>query len=237
MYNTIEESIKMLEELLPLINEKDREVIVCPGFISLPEVSKLLSHTSIALGAQNMYFEDKGAYTGEVSPLFLKEIGVAYVILGHSERRHVLGENDALINKKVAAALRNGINPILCVGETLEEREKGFTFDIIKRQLTNGLTGLDDDLSEELVIAYEPVWAIGTGKTATKEDANLVIGQIRSLMADIYSHDIANNIRILYGGSVKPGNIKELMGMPEIDGALVGGASLKAKDFAEIINY
>jgi triosephosphate isomerase len=237
MHNTISEALELVKALLPLIEEKDREVVICPSFISLPEVSKLLVNTRLKLGAQNMYCEDKGAYTGEVSPVFLKEVNVTYVILGHSERRHIFGEKDELINNKVKVALKYGLSPIMCVGETLDEREKGTTLDVIKSQVESGLEGLKGESLEKLVIAYEPVWAIGTGKTATKEDANEVIGYIRKLLTDNFGQQIGNNTRILYGGSVKPSNIKELMKMDEIDGALVGGASLKAEDFAKIVNY
>lgn len=237
MHNTVSETLDTLKELLPLTKKNDIDIIICPSFISLYEASKLLTDTIINLGAQNMHYEDKGAYTGEVSPVFLKEIGIDYIILGHSERRHIFGENNALINKKVKAALKHNLHPILCVGETLEEREKNITFDIIKEQIECSLADLKGENLENLIIAYEPVWAIGTGKTATKEDANEAIGYIRKLLSESFGKETAQNTRILYGGSVKPDNIKELMGMEEIDGALVGGASLKAQDFAKIINY
>ncbi len=237
MYNTMSESKKMLKELIPLIHKNTNEVIICPNYTSLAEIFELLKDSDIKLGAQNMHFEDKGAYTGEVSPVFLKEIGVDYVILGHSERRKIFGESDELINKKVKAALKHGLNPILCVGETLEEREQNITFKIIKEQLESCLANLEKANLDKLVVAYEPVWAIGTGKTATKEDANEVIGYIRKWLSECISPKIARSTRILYGGSVKPNNIKELMEMNEIDGALVGGASLKAEDFSKIINY
>lgn len=237
MHNTIGEAAELVKELVPLIDDKDREVVLCPSFISLSEISKLLKGTNIKLGAQNMYHEDKGAFTGEVSPIFLKEIGVTYAILGHSERRHIFGEKDELINNKVKSALKHDLSPILCVGETLTEREEGITHSVIRSQIEGSLTDLQGENLENLVIAYEPVWAIGTGKTATKEDANEVIGYIRQLLSEIFGRETGNNIRILYGGSVKPGNIKELMEMEQIDGALVGGASLKAEDFAKITNY
>lgn len=237
MHNTIGEAAELVKELVPLIDDKDREVVLCPSFISLSEISKLLKGTNIKLGAQNMYHEDKGAFTGEVSPIFLKEIGVTYAILGHSERRHIFGEKDELINNKVKSALKHDLSPILCVGETLTEREEGITHSVIRSQIEGSLKDLQGENLENLVIAYEPVWAIGTGKTATKEDANEVIGYIRQLLSEIFGRETGNNIRILYGGSVKPGNIKELMEMEQIDGALVGGASLKAEDFAKITNY
>ncbi|NLM44856.1 MAG: triose-phosphate isomerase [Clostridiales bacterium] len=237
MNNTIEEAGDLIRNLLPLIEKRDREVIVCPSFVCLSEVAKLLEGSEVVLGAQNMHYEDKGAYTGEVSPIFLKEVGVSYVIIGHSERRHIFGEKDEFINKKVKAALKYGLNPILCVGETLEEREKGITYDIIKTQIDRGLLGLKNENMAKLVIAYEPVWAIGTGKTATKEDANEVISYIRRLLYEKFDKKVGDNTRILYGGSVKPSNIKGFMDMEEIDGALVGGASLNAEDFSQIANY
>lgn len=237
MHNTISEAKHLIESLLPLIEKRDREVIVFPSFVCLSEAAKLIKDSEVALGAQNMHYEDKGAYTGEVSPVFLKELGVSYVILGHSERRHIFGENNELIKNKVKAALKHGLSPILCVGETLEERENNITYEIIKTQIYEGLSGLENENLAKLVIAYEPVWAIGTGKTATKEDANEVIGYIRKLLSEKLGDEVASNTRILYGGSVKPDNIKELMKMEEIDGALVGGASLKAEDFSKIANY
>lgn len=237
MHNTVKETLNTLKELLPLIINEDADIIICPNYISLNKASEFLGDTVVKLGAQNMHYEDKGAYTGEVSPVFLTEIGVKYIILGHSERRHIFGESNALVNKKVKSALKHNLNPILCVGETLEEREKNITFDVIKEQILYSLADLKDENLESLIIAYEPVWAIGTGKTATKEDANEAIGYIRNLLAEYFGERTATNTRILYGGSVKPDNIKDLMAMEQIDGALVGGASLKALDFSKIINY
>lgn len=237
MNNTMEEGEKLVTHLLGLIEKRDREVIICPSFVCLSRAAELLKGHDVVLGAQNMHYEDMGAFTGEVSPLFLKEVGVTYVILGHSERRHIFGEKDDLINKKVKAALKHDMNPIVCVGETLEERESNITFEIIRSQVYGSLAGLEKEKMGKLVIAYEPVWAIGTGKTATKEDANEVIGYIRKLLAEKFGREVGDKTRILYGGSVKPANIKELMDMEEIDGALVGGASLKAVEFSEIVNY
>ncbi|WP_255226013.1 triose-phosphate isomerase [Lutispora saccharofermentans] len=237
MNNTMEEAEKLVAHLLGLIEKRDREVVICPSFVCLSRTAELLKDHDVALGAQNMHYEDNGAFTGEVSPLFLKEVGVTYVILGHSERRHIFGEKDDLINKKVKATLKHDMNPIVCVGETLEERESNVTFEIIKNQVYGSLAGLEKEKMGKLVIAYEPVWAIGTGKTATKEDANEVIGYIRKLLAEKFGKEAGDKTRILYGGSVKPANIKELMDMEEIDGALVGGASLKAVEFSEIANY
>lgn len=237
MHNTISEARELIKALIPLIEGRDREVVVCPSFVCLSEAAEILKKSYVALGAQNMHYEDKGAYTGEVSPIFLKEVGVSYVILGHSERRQIFGEKDDLINKKVKAALRHGLNPILCVGETLEERETKITFEVIKNQMDGSLAGLEQENLGKLVVAYEPVWAIGTGKTATKEDANEVIRYIRELLTEKFGKEAGEKTRILYGGSVKPANIKELMDMEEIDGALVGGASLDASDFSKIVNY
>lgn len=237
MHNTVKETLSTLKELLPLVRNEEADIIICPNFVSLSEASVFLSDSAVNLGAQNMHYEDKGAFTGEVSPVFLKEIGVKYIILGHSERRHIFKESNDLVNKKIKSALRHKLQPILCVGETLEEREKDVTFDVIREQVLCSLGDLKSDDLKDLIIAYEPVWAIGTGKTATKEDANEAIGYIRKLLKDSFGEDTALNTRILYGGSVKPDNIKDLMAMEEIDGALVGGASLKALDFSKIVNY
>lgn len=237
MHNTVKETLGTLKELLPLVENEEADIIICPNFISLSEASVFLSGSVVNLGAQNMHYEDKGAYTGEISPVFLKEIGVKYIILGHSERRHIFGESNDLINKKVKSALRHKLHPILCVGETLAEREKNITYDVIKEQMLCSLADLKGDDLEDLIIAYEPVWAIGTGKTATKVDANEAIGYIRKQLLKNFGEETAVSTRILYGGSVKPDNIKDLMSMEEIDGALVGGASLKALDFSKIINY
>lgn len=237
MHNTINEALEMIDKLLPQIEKKDREIIICPNYTILYQLSKVFENTELKLGSQNMYYEEKGAYTGEISPVFLKDAGVTHVIIGHSERRHVFGEDDESINKKIKTAIEYGLNPILCVGEVLLEREKGITLEVIKEQIEKGLLNLKEESLKNLIIAYEPVWAIGTGKTATKEDANEVIGYIRKLLKDSFSENLGSKTRILYGGSVKPSNIKELMGMSEIDGVLVGGASLKADEFAKIINY
>ncbi|NLT96917.1 MAG: triose-phosphate isomerase, partial [Christensenellaceae bacterium] len=196
-----------------------------------------LAGSNIALGAQNMHFEESGAYTGEVSPGMLKALGVEYVILGHSERRQYFGETDEGVNKKVKAALKAGIKPIVCVGETLEERESGITSEGVCRQTKLALLGLSAMEAAGVIIEYEPIWAIGTGKTATAEDANETIRAIRGAVREVYGSDTADAIRIQYGGSMKPSNAAELMRMPEIDGGLIGGASLKAEDFAGIVNY
>lgn len=231
------EAITLINELKPLVKDADVEVVVCVPFVCIPAVSEALKGTNIKLGAQNMHWEESGAYTGEVAPGMLKELGVEYVIIGHSERREYFAETDETVNKKVLSAFSHGITPIVCVGETLEQREEGVTKELVEKQTKAALSGLDKEEVEKIVIAYEPIWAIGTGKTASSEDANEVIGYIRSVIADIYGNDVAQKVRIQYGGSMKPENAAELMAMPEIDGGLVGGASLKAEDFAKIVNY
>ncbi|MBI2136545.1 triose-phosphate isomerase [Candidatus Woesearchaeota archaeon] len=220
--------VKKLKVIVKNIKANQREIVVCPAFTALSDVAKELGkekNTNISLGAQNLHFEDSGAFTGEVSAQMLKEIGCKYVIIGHSERRQLCGEINAGVNKKIFAALKHGLIPIVCVGETLAEREKNKTKDVIKKQISESISNVNVD---KIVIAYEPVWAIGTGKTATPEQAQEVHALIRSLIK-------SNSARILYGGSVKPDNIKELMVQKDIDGALVGGASLDAESFAKIV--
>ena len=209
-------------------------VAVCPPFVYLQAVTKALSASSIAVGAQDVYFEASGAFTGEISPAMLKDIGCIYCLCGHSERRHVIGETDDLINKKVTAAIGGGLLPILCVGELLAEREASQTDEVVTRQLKEGLSGLSAEKLSAVTIAYEPVWAIGTGLTATPEQAQEVHELIRKLLGQMYDASLAEEIRILYGGSVKPGNAADLMGNKDVDGVLVGGASLKADDFLAI---
>ncbi|KUO69885.1 MAG: triose-phosphate isomerase [Clostridia bacterium BRH_c25] len=237
MNKTVSEAVKLVEDLKPLVKGAAAEVVVCPVFVCLNEAVKASEGSNIGVGAQNMYYKDSGAYTGEISPVFLKDMKVEYVILGHSERRQYFNESDPEINKKVIAALEHGLKPILCVGETLEQRETGTTFEVIAAQVKGCLAGLENRNLDDLIVAYEPVWAIGTGKTATSQDANEVIGFIRKQLAEILGNEVADKTRILYGGSVKSSNTKELMGMPEIDGALVGGASLDAAEFSKIVNY
>jgi triosephosphate isomerase len=210
-------------------------VAVCPPFVYLQSVAKALSSSNIAVGAQDMYFEPEGAFTGEISVSMLKDVGCSYCLCGHSERRHVIGETDELINKKVAAAVSGGLLPILCVGELLEEREASQTNDVVTRHVKEGLAGLSAEKLQAVTIAYEPVWAIGTGLTATPDQAQEVHDFIRKLLGQMYDEKTAGEIRILYGGSVKPNNAVELMGRKDIDGVLVGGASLKADDFLAII--
>jgi len=211
------------------------DVVVCPTFIALPVVHDIIQDSNIALGAQNAYWEDSGAYTGEVSVPLLKDIGVQYVIIGHSERRQYFGETDETVNKRIKAVLAHGLTPIVCVGEVLEERESNKTFEVIDKQCAGGFEGLNAEEMEKMIIAYEPVWAIGTGKTATPDQAQEVHLYIRTLVAKMYNDGVAQTVRIQYGGSVKPDNSAELMSQPDIDGALVGGASLKADSFSEII--
>jgi len=211
------------------------DVAVCPPFVYLQAVSKALSSSRVALGAQDVYFEQKGAFTGEISAAMLKDVGCTYAICGHSERRHVIGETDELINKKVAAAILGGLLPILCVGETIEERKADKTAEVVTRQLKKGLAGLSEAKLSAVTIAYEPVWAIGTGLTATPQQAQDVHALIRRLVGEMYNRAIAEDIRIQYGGSVKGDNAGELMAQKDVDGLLVGGASLKPDDFVAII--
>lgn len=210
-------------------------VIVCPPYVSIESVAKLAEGTEIKVGAQNMYFEESGAYTGEISADMLKSVGAEYVILGHSERRTIFGEGDEVINKKIKKALEAGLKPIFCIGETLEEREGGTMKQVIATQVKGGLSGISEQELKEIIIAYEPVWAIGTGVTASPEQAQEVHAYIRGMLKEMYSDQAADEMTIQYGGSVKPDNAKELLGMPDIDGALVGGACLKADSFAGII--
>ena len=211
------------------------DIAVCPPFVYLQLVAKALASSNIAFGAQNVYFERNGAFTGEISAEMLKDICCTYVIIGHSERRHVLGETDELINKKLSAAISGGLLPILCVGELLEEREAGKTDEIVINQLKKGLAGICKERVQAVTIAYEPVWAIGTGKTATSGQAQEVHAMIRKLLAEMYDESIAQELRIQYGGSAKPSNTAELMACPDVDGLLVGGASLKVEDFSAMI--
>ncbi|MCO8123710.1 triose-phosphate isomerase [Stieleria sp. TO1_6] len=212
------------------------EVAVCPPSVYLGCIADVLAGSAVGLGAQNLYPAEDGAYTGETNAAMLTDIGCRYVILGHSERRAILGETDAQVSEKLAATLAGNLVPIVCVGETLEDREAGKTEAVVESQLRGSLEGLDEARAPGVVIAYEPVWAIGTGKTASPEQAEEVHAFIRKLLADIFSEDVASQMRIQYGGSVKPGNAKELLGQPNIDGALVGGASLAVDDFVAIIN-
>ncbi|MBA7484556.1 Triosephosphate isomerase [subsurface metagenome] len=215
----------------------DREIVLCPPFTVLSAVKEVIKGSSIKLGAQNMYWEVRGAYTGEVSPTMLKDIGCNYVILGHSERRQYFGETNETVNKKAKIAFSIGLIPIVCVGETLQQREKGETLTVIEEQVKTGLSGLTKEESKGLVVAYEPVWAIGTGKTATPEEAEEVQRFIRKLLGQMFGKENAQAIRILYGGSINPDNISVLMSCEDIDGGLIGGASLNVESFLKVVRY
>jgi triosephosphate isomerase len=238
MHYTVAEALALAEELKRGITRcDDREVVVAPTFTALGAVAKVLSGSPIRLAAQNCHWENQGAYTGEISPPMLKDVGCHYVIAGHSERRQYFRETDQEINRKVAALLSHGLTPILCVGETLEERQGGKTMDVLAGQMNGALSGLEARAGERIVIAYEPVWAIGTGHTATTEQAQEAHAFIREKVAGRFNKSVANQVRILYGGSVKPDNVDALMAMPDIDGVLVGGASLKAASFVRIVEF
>ena len=233
MNTTIEQAIELVQEMRGGLDKIEGvEKVLCPPFVSLSAVDELIAGSSIKLGAQNLYFEEKGAYTGEVSPLMLAGL-CEYVILGHSERRQYFGETDEIVNRKVQAALKAGLKPILCVGERLEENEAGKTQEVVTRQVKGALAGVASP--QGLVIAYEPIWAIGTGKAATREQANATIELIRHIVSGLYGEQFAQAMRIQYGGSVNSANISEFVSQPEIDGALVGGASLKAAEFLSIV--
>ena len=236
MYKTSTEALELVNGLKSeLKGETAVEVVVCPPFTVISKVAEALKGSSIAYGAQDVYWEDEGAYTGEVAPKMLTDLGCKFCIVGHSERRTYFHETNETVNKKVKAALKHGLAPIMCVGERLEERDSGKTFDVVKNHIESGLAGLSKEDVAKIVIAYEPVWAIGTGRTATPEQAQEVHKYIRELLKKAYGEDVSSKVRIQYGGSVKPDNIKSIMAGPDIDGALVGGASLKVKDFAEIV--
>jgi triosephosphate isomerase len=238
MNMTATQARELASKLVPLVASiKDRDIVLGPPFTSLSAVAETIKGSNIGLSAQNLHWEDKGAFTGEVSAEMLLDLGCRYVIIGHSERRQYFGETDETVNRKAKQALRKGLLPILCVGESRAEREAGKLNDIIGSQVTGGLKDISADDIKKVVIAYEPVWAIGTGKTATPEQANEVHALIRQKVKALYSTDIAEGIRIQYGGSVTPENISTLMAMPDIDGALVGGASLKPESFAVLVKF
>ena len=236
MHKTIAEALEFVNEVKDRVNNDKVEAVICAPFTLLKDLKQATKGTNIKIGAQNMHFEEKGAFTGEISPLMLKELDMDYVVIGHSERRQYFNETDETVNKKVLKALEVGIDPILCVGETLEEREAGNTKDVCKVQVEKAIENVSKEDLAKVVIAYEPVWAIGTGKTATSEDANDVIAYIREVVANLYG-ELANEVRIQYGGSVKPSNVAEIMNQSDIDGALVGGASLEANDYVELVNF
>jgi triosephosphate isomerase len=232
----VHQSQKLVSEILNGLGKDSKaEVIVCPPYTSLSEVNSLLKGTQIKLGAQNMYFEESGAYTAEISADMLKSVGCEYVILGHSERRVIFNESDELVNKKIKSALAKGLKPIFCVGELLEQREKGETMKVVSSQIEKGLEGISAEQMKNIIVAYEPVWAIGTGKTATPQQAQEVHLFIRELVTENFSSIVAEKLIIQYGGSVKPDNSRELLSQKDIDGALVGGACLKADSFLSII--
>ena len=235
MTNTASQGVALVKAIAPLVTEANCDVVVCVPAIDIPAVSEALKGTNIKLGAENVHFAEKGAYTGEISAAMLLEYGVEYVIIGHSERRQYFAETDETVNKRTLTAINAGLTPIVCIGETLDERETGKTEEVLATQIKNGLKDIED--LTKIVIAYEPVWAIGTGKTATAEQANETIGFIRKTLGEVFCPKCAEKVRIQYGGSMNAGNCKELMAMPEIDGGLIGGASLKAPDFAAIVNF
>ena len=237
MNKTPEEAVQVINELKPLVKDATCDVVICPTFVCLDAAIKAAEGSNIKIGAQNMHFEESGAFTGEVAPGMLEAMGVDYVILGHSERREYFNETDEALNKKVKKAFEHNLTPILCCGETLEQREAGVTNDFIACQIKVDMAGLTNEQAKQVVIAYEPIWAIGTGKTATKEQANETISAIRKVVEGMYGKEVADEVRIQYGGSVKPNTIKDQMAMSDIDGALVGGASLVAADFSQIVNY
>ena len=242
MHKTHLEAIRDVQKLSYLLDADDAErveVVVCPAFTALRAVQTLIDSDRLrfGLGAQNVHPEERGAFTGEVSPPMLQALRVSYVIVGHSERRALFGETDELVNRKVRAVLGHGMMPILCVGETLEERDLGRTEEKVSGQIRAGLRGVSDDQASGVVVAYEPIWAIGTGRNAEPADAGETIGLIRSTLAELYGKELADGVRVQYGGSVKPGNIRDFMAHPEIDGALVGGASLDPEEFALIVKY
>ena len=235
MNMTPSEAVKLVEELKPLVVNDDVDVVYCVPAIDIVPVVEAVKGTNVQVGAENFYIEDKGAYTGEISAPMLVDAGVKYVIIGHSERREYFKEDDAFLNKKVKKAIASGLTPILCCGETLEQREMGVTMDWIRLQIKSDLAGVAADDVKNLVIAYEPIWAIGTGKTATSDQAEEVCKGIRELIAEVYDTDTAEAVRIQYGGSMHAGNAKELLAKPNIDGGLIGGASLKA-EFGQVVN-
>ena len=237
MNKTPDEARALVEELIPLVADAECDVVVCPPFVDLCPVSKAIKGTNIHLGAQNIHWAKSGAFTGEISADMLKKFGVEYAIVGHSERRQYFGETDATVNMRAKAALENGISPIICVGESLEQRERGETDEFVASQVRGALEGISADDARRVVIAYEPIWAIGTGRTATAEMAEETITVIRKTLRSIFGNDAAETVRIQYGGSMNPQNAASLMAMENIDGGLIGGASLKAEDFSKVVKY
>ncbi|MDA3847195.1 MAG: triose-phosphate isomerase [Vallitaleaceae bacterium] len=236
MNKTVDEAINLINELKPLVATDAAEVVFCPPTIALMAAVEAAKGSNISIGAQNMYYEESGAYTGETAPNMLTSIGVKYVIIGHSERREYFGETNDTVNKKVHKAIEHGLIPIMCCGETLEQRKQDITIDFVNQQIKVGLLDVSKEDAKKVVVAYEPIWAIGTGVTASSEQAEEVCAAIRATLTEVYDTDTAEAIRIQYGGSVGAGNAAELFAMPNIDGGLVGGASLKA-DFGKVVNY
>jgi triosephosphate isomerase len=238
MFKTVKETVQFIEQVKPLVqNNRGVEVVIAPPYTALPEAVKASGGSNVKISSQSVHWETEGAFTGEIATGMLVELGVQYCIIGHSERRQYFGETNQTVFKRTKAALQSGLIPIVCVGEVLEEREAGRTAEVIKTQFSEGLAGLTPEEFSHIIIAYEPVWAIGTGKTATPEMAEEVHRQIRGLVKTQYGEQLAEGLRVLYGGSVKPDNVKGLMSQPDIDGALVGGASLKPDSFAALVNY
>ena len=237
MNKTPSQAAELINELIPLVKESDADVVICTPAVDLSIATELTKGTNIAVGAQNLHWEESGAYTGEISADMLLDLGVKYVIIGHSERREYFAETDETVNKKVKKALEKGITPILCCGETLEQREMGIMKEFVRMQIKADMLGISAEDAKKVVIAYEPIWAIGTGKTATADQADEVCGIIRDVIAEIYDDATAEVIRIQYGGSMNAGNAVELLSKPNIDGGLIGGASLKAADFSKITNW
>lgn len=236
MYKTVDEAVALVKELSAGLGDvSDREVLVCPPFTALYAAKAAIGDAPIALGAQDVYFEEQGAFTGAIAPAMLTSVGASYVIVGHSERRQIFGDDDSTVNKKLHAALKHGLRPILCVGESKPQRDSGEAEAVVVGQVLAGLSGVSASQMSEVVIAYEPIWAIGTGDTATAADAQAIHATIRATLTDLYGSEVAQSVRIQYGGSVKPDNVDELMAQPDIDGALVGGASLDPRSFAEIV--
>lgn len=238
MHKTPDESVAEAEKIISMLSDSDfegKEVMIAPTYTALYPMNEALKNTRVKLGAQDMFYEEQGAYTGQISPSMVQACGCSYVIIGHSERRQFFNETDETINKKISVAISKGLTPIFCIGETKEERNSNNTLKVLDKQVQNGLKGIPVSGSNELVIAYEPVWAIGTGETATPEQVDDAHKNIRMLIEKIYNKNVAEQIKILYGGSVKPGNAKDLLSLDNVDGALVGGASLKAEDFTGII--
>lgn len=237
MNNTIADTKALLSALKPLVADAACEVVVCVPYTNIAAAVEMTKGSNIKVGAENVHWAEKGAFTGEISADMLVELGVEYVVIGHSERRQYFGETDKTVNMRAMAALNKGLKPIICVGETLEEREGNMYVDVLERQTTAALEGMSESNLENVVIAYEPVWAIGTGKTASNEEANDTIAVVRRKIASLYNQSVADKMRIQYGGSMNPKNAADLMAMPEIDGGLIGGASLKADDFSKVVKY